>query len=247
MMRFIKNPNLPERRVSRIICGKIPLYAEIFFKQREIEILKIEANLQIDPAVSAHADMCALHLGGNKVVVDNQQTDLIEKLDELGYDIIKTKDPISGKYPDDVKVNVALFGNNAVGAFSYSDSSVLVNIGGFSKFEVKQGYAKCSILPVNEKAVITDDPSIYKTLKNAFDVLWVEKGDIVLEGHSYGFVGGASTKISNDEIFFFGNLESHRNHKEILAFLEKHSCKAIYLKNTPLTDVGGVVSLSEYI
>ena len=78
-------------------------------------------------------------------------------------------------------------------------------------------------------------------------MLLIEKGDIFLSGHDYGFIGGASAKISNKEIFFFGNLENHRNHKEILVFLDKYSCKAIYLKNTPLTDVGGIVSIGEFI
>lgn len=247
MMRFIKKPNLPNGKLSRVICGEIPGVVEDFFILRKIEILKCEPNLKIDPAVKFHADMCAAHLGGNSIIVDRNQIELIQKLKEYRFNVYETKEEIAGEYPEDIKLNVALFGNNAVGAFRFSDKNLFEAICGFEKFEVKQGYAKCSILPINETALITDDISIYNSLKNSFDVLLVEKGDIRLGGHEYGFIGGASAKISNNEILFFGNLENHRNFKDIIRFIEKHSCKALYFKDVPLTDVGGMVTLCEYI
>lgn len=247
MIKFIDMPNLPEGKVASAVCGQIPYECELFFKENGIEILNFEPNNHIDIAVSTHADMCALHLAENKVAVDKNQTSLIHKLELRGFDVVKTIEPIAGEYPEDVKLNVALFGKNAVGAFSYSDKNVLERITEFNKYTVKQGYTKCSILPVNEKALITDDVSVFKTLKNAFDILLIEKGDIALGRHEYGFIGGASAKISKDEIYFFGDIRLHRNSDEILAFLEKHHCKAVYPKNIQLTDVGGIVSLIEYI
>lgn len=247
MMKFIEKPNLPEGMVSRILCGNMPEVVEKFLIQRNTQIIKCEPNLHIDSAVKYHADMCAVHLGGNKIIVGKNQTSLIKNLREWGLSVCETRDIIAGEYPFDVKLNVALFGSIAVGAFIYSDNSLLEAIEGLSKYNVRQGYAKCSILPITEKALITDDPSICNALKNSFDVLLVQKGDIVLEGHEYGFIGGAAAKISKDEILFFGNLRKHRNCDDILAFLGKYSCKAIFFETIPLTDVGGIVSLSEYI
>lgn len=247
MMRFIKNPNLPDGRVSKIICGEIPSESEAFFKERDIDILKCQPNTLIDSAISTHADICALHLGENKIVVDKNQNILAEKLRNLDFKVVETGENIVGEYPCDVKLNVALFGKNAVGAFDYNDSAVIDNINDFNKFKVRQGYAKCSLLPVNENAVITDDASIYKTLKKAFDVLLIDKGDIVLDGHEYGFIGGSAGKISKNEIYFFGDISNHRNCKEILEFLSKYSCSAVFPKNVPLIDVGGIVSLCEII
>lgn len=247
MMKFIEKPNLPNGKVSRVICGEIPSEAEEFLRHRNIEILKCEPNLKVDPAVKFHADMCSVHLGANNVIVDKNQIQLIKYLKENGFNVYETKEEIAGEYPDDIKLNVALFGNNAIGAFRFSDKNLCEAICSFQKFEVKQGYAKCSILPIDETALITDDISICNALKNSFDVLLIEKGDILLSRHDYGFIGGASAKISKDEILFFGNLESHRNFNDIIAFIEKHSCKALYFKDVPLTDVGGMVTLCEYI
>lgn len=247
MMRFIEKPNLPDGRVSRIICGEIPYEIKCFLGERRVDIIDFEPNSLIDAAVSTHADMCALHIGGEKVIVDKKQTDLIARLRDLGFSVTKTKEDIAGEYPSDIKLNIALFGKNAVGAFKFSDPAAIENSVEFNCYEVKQGYAKCSVLPVNEKALITDDVSVYKTLRNAFDVLLIDKGDIVLEGHDYGFIGGASAKISAEEVLFLGDIKSHRSCKEILDFLYRYNCSAVSFDGLPLTDVGGVVSLCEYI
>lgn len=247
MMRFIEKPNLPDGRVSRIICGEIPYEIKCFLGERRVDIIDFNPNSLIDASVSTHADMCALHIGGNRVVVDKNQTKLAARLQNLGFSVTKTKEDIAGEYPSDVKLNVALFGRNAIGAFSHSDETVVENISDYNKFEVKQGYTKCSVLPVSENALITDDVSVYKTLRNAFDMLLIDKGDIVLEGHEYGFIGGASAKISTEEVLFFGDIKKHRNCKEILDFLDRYNCNAISFDGLALTDVGGVVSLCEYI
>ena len=55
---------------------------------------------------------------------------------------------------------------------------------------LKQGYTKCSILPIREKAIITSDKNIAKELLNYdFDVLLLPSGDIILPSLNYGFIG----------------------------------------------------------
>lgn len=245
MMKFIEKPNLPEGKVTSVICGKLPKEISDYFSFRGIRVFRCSDNILIDPAVKSHVDMAAVHLGGNTVVVDKGQVALGCALKELGCDVILTEYAVSGKYPNDVKINVALFGNTAVGAFRHSDVNFLKAISQYKKINVNQGYAKCSILPVNEKAVITDDESVCKALKNDFDVLLISKGNIFLEGHEYGFIGGTAAKISESEILFFGNIKKHRDYEKIKDFLGKHACREICFEGLPLTDFGGLVTLTE--
>ena len=113
------------------------------------------------------------------------------------------------------------------------------------KINVRQGYCKCSCLNVSENAVITDDECIYKALcLNEIDALLISKGDITLNGHDYGFIGGASGKISKTDILFFGDVTKHRDYKKIAGFIEKHGCKIISL-DFPLTDFGGIIPITE--
>ena len=245
MRKFIEKPNLPQGAVSLVISGDMPLFLKNFLESRNIKILTCKNNEFIDSAVKSHADMSAVHIGMDKIIVDKQQQKLIHTLKDEGFNVINSADIISGEYPDDIKLNVALFGNNAIGAFRYSDSNLMLQIESFRKYNVKQGYAKCSVLPLSENALITDDESIYKALKNTADILLVSKGDITLIGHDYGFIGGASCKISRDEILFFGDLRAHRNSAEILSFFDKYNHKAIFFENQPLYDIGGLVTLCE--
>ena len=132
-----------------------------------------------------------------------------------------------------------------MGNFAFADDKLLTLTESLSKLDIKQGYCKCSCLVINENALITDDKSIYNiALKNGVDCLLVSKGDVTLPGHNYGFIGGASGKISKTEVLFFGDVTKHRDYKKIADFIEKHGCKIISL-DFPLTDFGGIIPITE--
>ena len=103
-------------------------------------------------------------------------------------------------------------------------------------------YTKCSILPLREKAIITNDNGIYNTLKSEdFDILLLPYGDIELSGLNYGFIGGVGGMISNDCMAFFGSLDNYAYGDEVKKFLYKYDIKPIYLNNTKLIDRGSLL------
>ena len=111
---------------------------------------------------------------------------------------------------------------------------------------VNQGYTKCSVCAVSDKAFITDDKSIYKALKNAeYDVLEVEKGSVALDGYDYGFIGGACCKISKDVLAFFGNAKAHKCYEDIKAFCKNYNVDLLSLDNKRLCDIGSFIPIFE--
>lgn len=245
MMRFIENPNLPKEKVSCVICGELCDELNEFLDSKGIERLVIEPNMLIDNAVRFHADMAALHLCGNRLIAGKNQKSLIKILSERGFDVSETQDEIAGEYPKDIALNFTVVGDRIIGNFRYADKSLTDSIGELRTVNVRQGYCKCSCLVVNNNAIITDDKSIYdKTAENGIDCLLISKGDIFLDGHEYGFIGGASGKISKDTVLFFGDVTKHRDYKKIAGFIDKHSCKIEYL-DFPLTDFGGIIPITE--
>lgn len=245
MTRFVKNSNLPAGKVTRVICGELCDVLNDYLDNRGIERFIIEANEDIDTAVKLHADMAAIHLGGKKVIVDKKQMSLIKALRANNFNVIETADEIKGEYPDDIALNFAVVGNNVLGNFSYADKMLADNLTDFELINVNQGYCKCSCLVVNSNALITDDKSIYyNAAKNGLESLLISKGDILLDGHEYGFIGGATAKISEREILCFGDITKHRDYKEIADFLSKHGCEIIYF-DFPLTDFGGIIPINE--
>ena len=245
-MKYISKPNLPDGMVRKIICGTDDKDILSFFGKNGISVLKNKPNKDIDFAISTHADMAAVYIGDGKIITDKNQNELIAELEEYGFTVYKTSENIKGDYPGDIRLNFALAGGFAIGNFAYADSVLLDNISLMTQIDVKQGYCKCSVLIVSENAVISDDIAICEKLKNnGFDTLLVEKGDIHLEGHPYGFIGGASGKISKDTVVFFGDISSHRDFEKISDFLYKHGCDYICTDKGVLRDIGGFVSLCE--
>ena len=244
MMKFVSAANLPSGKVSKIICGTTDSDIISFFLSLDIDVLSITENKSIDIPVSTHADMAAIHLGGNKIIVDKLQQSLREALEKDGFEIFETSSPIAGRYPDDIRLNFALAGDFVIGNVRYADKILTSLLTDKIQVNVRQGYCKCSTLIVDEKSIITDDESIFsETLKNGFDVLLISKGDIALDGYDYGFIGGASGKISDDTVVFFGDITKHRDYDKINSFLSEHGCKFICSDNKHLRDIGGIIPL----
>ena len=245
MSRFVENPNLPKGKVSCVVCGELCSELNDYLDSKGIERILIEPNMLIDPAVRFHVDMSAVHLGSNSLIVDKNQHLLIKKLKDRGFDVKESAKEIAGEYPNDIALNFALVGNKIIGNFRFADDELLNFFDEKQKINVKQGYCKCSCLVINENAIITDDSSVYNAaVKNGIDALLISKGDVALPGHDYGFIGGASCKLSEEKILFFGDITKHRDYKKIADFIEKHGCNIESL-NFPLTDFGGIIPLIE--
>lgn len=246
MTNFIFSPNLPEKKVKSVICTAADERVLDFFERKGIRALTVEINPLIDPAVSNHADMAALHIGKEKIIVDKNQSRLAKELKSLGMTVILSNEACTGEYPKDIGLNFALFSDFAVGKLKYADES-LKKLFPFKKtVNVNQGYCKCSILIVNENAIITDDESICrKMLENGIECLLIEKGDVTLQGHEYGFIGGASGKISQDEVVFFGDIKNHRDYEKIRHFINSHNCSIACTDSGYLRDIGGMIPIVE--
>lgn len=248
MMRFIEKPNLPEGKMKTLICGTDDERILSYFDRKGITVIKNAPNFSIDTAVSTHADMAVIHLGANRIITDQKQSTLAEELASLGMTVLESESDIAGDYPNDVGLNFAFVGINILGKFGCADETLLKETDSYNKVDVKQGYCKCSVLVVRENAIITDDEGIYrKATEKGTDSLLISKGDISLDGHPYGFIGGASGKISKDTVLFFGNAEKHSDFQKISTFLAKHGCRYECTDKGALRDIGGIIPLCEEV
>ncbi len=247
MNSYLKNPNLPDGKVTELICGGLNKEIIDYFEKRNIRILYTAENQKIDKSVSKHCDLSVLYLGNGKIITDITQNELTEKLKEEGFETIKTHKAVKGFYPNDCILNHTIISDFIIGNSKIFDESVKKHCSNFKVLHTNQGYCKCSVLVVDENSIISDDESVsHIAFKNGLDCLLVRKGDIFLEGHEYGFIGGASGKISPDEIVFFGDITKHSDYDKIRDFIEKRMIKIISF-DFPLTDFGGIVPVKENI
>lgn len=243
MNKFIESPNLPGGRVQTVLLGNHPNVIEKIEKMG-INCLVFGDNNLIDISVKNHGDMATCYMGQGKIFVDRKQDKVIAQLRKMGMEVHIPNREAIGEYPNDVVLNCAVFGENMI----YSKKGTakeIVDMGQNKRlFAVKQGYCRCSVCPIDENAIITDDIGIYGAVKDFIDVLLIEKGDIILNGKDYGFIGGATGKIDKDTLLFFGDIETHRNSVQIKRFLEEHGVNYVNLFEGNLVDIGGIIPIT---
>lgn len=211
------------------------------------KIIKIPQNTSLYPAIDGHVDiqLCIIDKAEKKVLINKDISNNFKnllKLNEIKY--FESSTTLSSNYPNNISLNAFISENYLIHNLKYTDP-VLINLLKHKKLiNVKQGYTKCSILPINEKAIITNDPGISRILSEyKFDILLLPYGDIILQGFDYGFIGGVGGMISEDTIAFFGDLNNYIYGDKILSFLNKYGISPIYLKKGKLCDRGSLLVL----
>ena len=246
MSEFINVPNLPEAPVT---------LAAVCDDTRTTRALHALGIGTVSPAPDAalpeetkeHADLLLCHAGGSVCFVAPGQQALAERLQAEGFSV-RFSAPPGAAYPEDIRLNVAVAKDFALGKFDSTDPGLaaFLRSSGRETIPVKQGYAKCSVCFVTDRAFITEDPSIAAALeKRGAEVLRIAPGDIYLSERHYGFFGGASGKIAKDRLAVAGSLSAHRDGSRIREFAERHGVEIVELTDGKLSDIGGILPLKE--
>ncbi len=208
-----------------------------------VDVIRFSKNPHVGKNVEHHSDLSFM-CGYNEIFVCKEAAEYVPLLKNYNENIIMIDDDILPDYPDEAKLNCFVLGNNLICNVDTVSQTVLKYYmdRNYRILNVKQGYTKCSAVPVSVKALITDDVSIAEVCKpNDIDVLLISKGDVLLEGYNYGFIGGCCGKISDNLIAFNGDIMLHSDATDIIKFLNKYSVRHICLTSQHLQDVGSIL------
>ncbi len=247
-MNYVKKPNLPENNVSAVAISCEAGESIKKLNELGIKTLKISKNQLLPEPIKSHADIQLLHIGENVIFCHDEH--LFSETLTKNFKLKTINEKLGNKYPNDVRLNCTIVGNKIICNektvskdildYAYKYNYIVIN--------VKQGYSKCSVCVINENAILTDDESIFTaTGKFIKDVQLISKGSIVLKGYNYGFIGGCCGKIDKNTMVFNGRIESHNDHNKIIDIMQRNNIKCIELCNIPLTDIGGVLPLTEVV
>lgn len=146
---------------------------------------------------------------------------------------------LDNTYPNDIAYNVARVGNYIFCNVNFTEPKILdyYSDHSYSIINTKQGYAKCSLCIADSSTIITEDISLYNTISAIpeLKVLLVSKGNIMLYGYEYGFIGGASGLV-NDTLVFTGKIDN-----EIKVFLKQNNIDYFEAGNDKLHDYGSII------
>ena len=233
-----------------VIDFRMPQEAQSALEAFGYTLCQLPLHKALDTPVSAHPDMLLFFATDAIYCTAEYKKTALDRLETIARHTQKQLIPLDRKqrkdYPHDILFNAAVVGKHLFCLPSYTAKEIL-HSGQYTPVPVKQGYAKCSILPVGNNALITEDPSIAKAASaRGLDVLKISPNGVSLSGYSTGFLGGSASYSpyrSCEDIFFCGDLNLHPDAREIREFCTKHNKNPISLGAFPLTDVGTIFLL----
>jgi len=222
------------RKVIAVIDPGMPLRAKTRLKKMGYYVIEVPLHSKLAKPVRGHPDMM-LFSYGKKVIYEPRLEKIAALLKDNGYECIKGEGIKSKEYPDDIIYDAACAGKYIIRYHGRVEKNIETLKAEFIK--VKQGYAKCSVVIVDDKYIITSD----KHIKDIWGkkALLVKPGNIKLPGYKTGFIGGASGS-HKDKIFFTGSLKKHPEGLAIKDFIKRRGKQVIELYDGLLCDTGGV-------
>lgn len=152
-----------------------------------------------------------------------------------------------GDYPSDTRFNALSFCGRVYGRTASLSPDVLslAALMGAVPVNVKQGYARCAVLPLEAAGrAVTADKGLAAALRaNGADVLLIAPSSIQLGKRTDGFIGGASAVDEETRrVWLFGQADSIPDGGSIRDFIHESGYTLIE-GGGKLTDLGGGVIL----
>lgn len=237
-MKFIETPYLPDGQTAVAVSA-----AEI----KGVRTIMPPSVSVLPEGIRCHADLGICVLGGGRAVCPPDTFDYYKKhLEPLGYNIICGKTALGCHYPNDTAYNVGIAGNKCFLNPDVCDDILLRELdkAGYELICVAQGYAKCSICPIDEDTIICGDRGISRAAeRSGMTVLEVDNDGILLSGYGNGFFGGCGGMLSPSCMALNGELSSYPGGVAVRDFLFQRGIDVVSLKKGKIYDIGSVIPL----
>lgn len=230
-----------------VISQQLPIEAENSLRSLGYHPLRMPPHPRLPSPVSSHPDMLlffasdAILCTKSYFALAGKQIELLSLAAKKPVQIIEEE--YGAQYPRDILLNAAPLGTH-IFCLPGATSKAITERTELSIHPVRQGYAKCSVLPLGKNAMVTSDPSIANVSQGlGIDTLLLPPQEILLKGYDHGFLGGCasfSPYRPQSTIYFCGNLNLYSKGERLKDFLSAHGFLACSLGDFPLTDVGTV-------
>ena len=201
-------------------------YPEVtaYLKSAGNRVHTVPADKRLGLYTGDHADLRVIRLGESVIFAD--------------------EDDFKPDYPENAAFCALAFGKYFVHRLNITAPALLneARQRGMELIDVRQGYARCSALPVDGRSVITADRGIARALRErGADVLEISPGHVLLPGYAEGFFGGCGGRVG-DTVVFNGDLRTHPDCERIVTFIAERGIGVKFFPDLVLRDIGSIVS-----
>jgi len=231
-------PYLPKEKVTLFIADtKIP----------GATVITPPKIMSLPESMQKHADLGIVIVSSKKAVCPPESCAYYKNaLSPYGFEIIEGESHVGSHYPEDSAYNVGIVGKKCFLNKRVCDRLLLDILikSDYEIIEVKQGYSKCSICPIDESSFITGDVSIARAgEKNGMEVLLITNDGTVLPGFSNGFFGGSTGLAGEHELLINGDINLLPASEQIKNFLNAKNIKIKSLTKGAVLDIGSIIPL----
>jgi len=216
------------------------------------DVFELESSGIVYDSISGHPDIFMFQKDHLVIIAPNSPKALIEELKKYRIPFLRGKEKLGMKFPETVWYNANCTSEYLIHHPKYTSSCILRQTTQLPRgradkqfLSVPQAYTRCNLLSLPDGSFITSDEGIEKSLKQYdLEVHYFNSKDILLNGQSHGFLGGA-LGIFKNEVFIIGSLNHYSEGDKLKELLNSKSLKYHELYNGPLIDGGGIFFLEE--
>jgi hypothetical protein len=220
---------------------KIPEQAKTQLKEFG-ELFEFETDGIVGKDISGHPDIFMCKVNHSLIVSPQAPATLQDALKKHGISFQSGQAVINDTYPLCAAYNAVMTERCLIHLLKATDKSIIEYAEGLITLDVKQGFTRCSLLPVGD-GFITSDYGISRKLKeNGCDTLYVDPDDIVLPGHRHGFFGGCCGLMGN-MVLINGSLRQFGDGPRVADFILGKGYRYFELYQGPLFDCGSIFVL----
>jgi hypothetical protein len=192
-------------------------------------------------AISGHPDIFLCRTPAGLIAAPNTPPAILEKLKAKGVAFRLGENDVGIQYPRSAIYNAVVTGNHYIHNKDITDPAIFASLEDQEQINVRQGYTRCSLLPLKDGHFISSDIGIHQTLKkNGMDVLLVDPAGIVIHDLKHGFIGGACG-VHEDKVFIIGSLKHFGDGKLVRSYIKNLGYQIIELYDGPLYDGGSIM------
>ncbi len=227
-----------------IIDKRTPLYIKKTLEKYTDDIFEFSSEGITYNSISGHPDIFMFQDTNELIIAPNTPKELINFLDEKSVNYSIGNKPVGKSLDNSVLYNCLSSEKYFFCKKGKPDMAIQKRCSKKQLINIPQSYTRCSMFTIQNK-IITSDKGIVKVMEsNNMEYFYFDPLEITIKDHNNGFIGG-TMGISDNKVFFLGNLLKHNDGKALHKFITVLGKEIICLGNEHLYDGGGIFFVSK--